>query len=390
MLAAGEGKRMQPITITKPKPLIKVANKTILEFNLEQLSDIIDELILVIGYKSEMIKSFLRKKKYKFKIKIIEQKERLGTGDALLKAKKFVKDRFIVMMGDDLYSKDDIVRCLGSRYAVLVKKAKVEGSFGICNQKNGRLKKIEEKPKIVKNDLINTGFYVIDKDIFDFLSEIELSNRGEYELTDAVNVFCKEKKIDIVFANYWLPMGYVWDILNANECLLKILKGRVEGIIEDNVVLKNNVVIGKGTIIKSGTYIEGPVIIGNNCRIGPNCYLRGATSIGNNCKIGNSVEIKNCVVGDNTNISHLSYFGDSIIGDFVNIGAGTITANLRHDGCNVKSIINGSLLDTHRKKFGTVIGDYVKTGINTSIYPGRKIWPKKTTLPGEIVKLDVK
>ena len=101
------------------------------------------------------------------------------------------------------------------------------------------------------------------------------------------------------------------------------------------------------------------------------------------------MEVKNCVIGDNVSIGHLSYFRDSVLGSNINIGAGTITANLKHDDGNVRSAVKGRILDTGRRKLGTVIGDGVHTGIHTSIYPGRKIWPGKTTLPGQIVKRDL-
>ena len=117
-----------------------------------------------------------------------------------------------------------------------------------------------------------------------------------------------------------------------------------------------------------------------------NCYFY---SIGNDCKVGNAVEIKNAILMEGSVIGHLSYCADSVIGEKVNFGAGTIVANLRHDNGNVKSMVRGELIDTGRRKFGTIIGDHAKTGIHTSIYPGRKIWPGKTTMPGEIVKKDV-
>src|SRR3989338_3290353 len=121
----------------------------------------------------------------------------------------------------------------------------------------------------------------------------------------------------------------------------------------------------------------------------PNCYIRAFSSIGNNCRIGNAVEVKNSIVMDNTHIGHLSYVGDSVIGENVNLGAGFIVANLRHDNETVKSVVKEELISTGRRKFGTIIAENVKTGIRTSVYHGRKIWPNKTTLPGEIVKRDI-
>jgi bifunctional UDP-N-acetylglucosamine pyrophosphorylase/glucosamine-1-phosphate N-acetyltransferase len=140
----------------------------------------------------------------------------------------------------------------------------------------------------------------------------------------------------------------------------------------------------------SGTYIKGNVIIGENCLIGPNCYLRGNTSIGNGCHIGQAVEIKNSIIMDNAKVPHLSYIGDSVIGKNSNLGAGTITANLKHDNENVRSVVKGKIVDTGRRKLGTIIADDVHTGINTTIYPGRKIWPGVSTLPGEIIDKDKK
>ncbi|MEK6868452.1 MAG: DapH/DapD/GlmU-related protein, partial [Nanoarchaeota archaeon] len=146
--------------------------------------------------------------------------------------------------------------------------------------------------------------------------------------------------------------------------------------------------VGKGTIIKSGVYIEGPVLIGQNCTIGPNCYIRGETTLGDGAKIGNAVEVKNSIVGNKTSIGHLSYVGDSIIADHVNFGAGTIVANLKHDDSTIKSHVGKELVDSGRRKLGTIIGDGVHTGVHSSIYPGRKLWPNTTTAPGEIVKYD--
>ena len=147
--------------------------------------------------------------------------------------------------------------------------------------------------------------------------------------------------------------------------------------------------VGSGTKILPGVVIEGEVIIGSNCKIGPNCYIRGSTSIGHQCHIGQAVEIKNSVIFNQTNVGHLSYIGDSILGEKVNLGAGTTTSNLRHDGKTHSSKVADKLVDTGRRKFGTVIGDNVHTGINTSIYPGRKIWPGLTTRPADIVIQDL-
>jgi carbonic anhydrase/acetyltransferase-like protein (isoleucine patch superfamily) len=183
---------------------------------------------------------------------------------------------------------------------------------------------------------------------------------------------------------------YPWDFLRANEQYIDALSEvQIEGDVHPLAVIEGRIRLGKGSRILPGVFIEGNVIIGENCKIGPNCYLRGNTSIGDKCHIGQSVEIKNCLILSKTNVGHLSYVGDSVLGEGVNFGAGTTTSNLRHDGGNHTSRVEGKLVDTGRRKFGTIVGDGVHTGINTSIYPGRKLWPKTSTLPGEIVRKDV-
>jgi bifunctional UDP-N-acetylglucosamine pyrophosphorylase/glucosamine-1-phosphate N-acetyltransferase len=183
---------------------------------------------------------------------------------------------------------------------------------------------------------------------------------------------------------------YPWDFLRANELAVAELKtDTIYGNVHPAAVIEGNIFLGPGSKILPGVFIEGNVVIGAHCKIGPNCYLRGNTSIGNNCHIGQSVEIKNSLILSNTNVGHLSYIGDSILGENVNLGAGTTTSNLRHDGKNVRSMVSGLLVDSGRRKFGTIIGDHVHTGIHTSIYPGRKLWPDTSTRPGEIVQRDV-
>ncbi len=389
--AAGKSTRTFPITLTRPKTLIPIANKSIIERNLESLKGFVDEVIIIVGFMKEMIQDKLGDNFHGIKITYVEQKDQLGTGHAISCAKDFIDGRFISLNGDDLYSRKDIENCLKHDFSVLVKEVDDPEKWGICTVDNdNKLTGIVEKPKDAPSNLGNTCLYVLDSSIFDV--EIKKSSRGEFEFTDMVSEFSKTHDVFVEkVQDYWIPVGYPWHIIEANEFFVNKIKGQnIKGIIEDNVIIKGEVVIGEGSVLKSGTYIEGPVIIGDNCEIGPNCYLRKGVILGNNCKIGQACEVKNTIVFNNSKIPHLSYIGDSVIGEHVNLGAGTITANLRHDNANVKSEVKDNILDSGRRKFGTVIGDNVHTGINTMIYPGRKIWPNCSTVPGEIVKKDIK
>ncbi len=181
-----------------------------------------------------------------------------------------------------------------------------------------------------------------------------------------------------------------WDLLAVHEQAMALIKeSRIEGDVSPMATVEGILILGKGSRLLPGVFVEGTVIIGADCKIGPNCYIRGATSIGEGCHIGQAVEIKNSIIMERTSIGHLSYCGDSIIGSHVNFGAGTITANFRHDGKTHRSLAGGQLLDTGRRKFGAIMGDHVHTGIHTSLYPSRKLWPHTSTLPGAIVKTDL-
>ena len=389
IMAAGKSTRTWPLTLTKPKPLLKVMNKEIIKHNLDALQGLVSEVIIIVGFKKEMIIEEIGHKYGKLKIRYAEQKRQLGTGHALKYVEKLIKGKFIVMGGDDIFSKKDIKACLRHKYAVLGCKVEDPGRFGVFVVKGKEVKKVVEKPKKFVSGIANAGLYVFDKSVFKF--KLRKSQRGEYEIVDYINALIKKERVVCEKVKWrWLSVGNPWDLIEANSVLVSEIKNDIKGKVEKNVIVKGKLKAGKGTEILSGTYIKGNVIIGENCLIGPNCYLRGNTSIGNGCHIGQAVEIKNSVIMDNAKVPHLSYIGDSVIGENSNLGAGTITANLKHDNKNVRSVVKGKIVDTGRRKLGTIIADDVHTGIKTTIYPGRKIWPGVSTLPGEIIDKDKK
>lgn len=182
------------------------------------------------------------------------------------------------------------------------------------------------------------------------------------------------------------PLQYPWHILSVNEWIQSNTPPSCEsGKISPLADISGSISLGEGTRVLSGVVIEGNVSIGKDCKIGPNCYIRGNVSIGNNCIIGQSVEIKSSIIGHSSFVSHLSYIGDSIVGNHVNIGAGTVCSNFRHDEKNHFVMVDGALIDSSRDKLGAMIGNHAKLGCHTIIYPGRMIYARQTTLPGQIV-----
>lgn len=173
-----------------------------------------------------------------------------------------------------------------------------------------------------------------------------------------------------------------WKYLNQTEKLVEKLGKKIDGKTEENVHVNGTLVLGEGSVLKSGTVVEGKVFVGKNCKIGPNAFLRNGTIILDNCHVGMS-EIKNSIVLENSNVPHFNYVGDSVLGENVNLGAGSKIANLRHDNENVKVKINGKTIDSGRRKLGALIGSNTKTGINSSVNCGAIVPNNSKIIPNE-------
>jgi len=387
ILAAGKSTRTYPLTVTRPKALLKVVNRTIIDHILDQLEGLVDEAVIIVGYKKEMIQEHLGNKHGSIKLTFIEQDEQLGTGHALLAAKGKVKGRFLMLAGDDLYSAEDLKRMFSHKYAALASKQEDPRRFGVYVLKKDKPVGIVEKPDEPPSNLANTSCYMLDDTVFGMLEKLKKSKRGEYEVTDAINILASEGKLELeLVLDYWHPISYPWNLLEANSHFLTKARRKIEGEVGHNVTINGEVSIGKGTLVRDGTYIDGPVVIGKNCIIGPGAYIRPETSIGDNCNI--RAEVFDTIIGDGCAAKHNCYIGHSVLGEDVNIGAGTVTSDYRHDGRNHITVVNDAKVDTNRRKLGSFMGDHVRTAINTSIYPGRKIWPWTGTLPGEVVTKD--
>lgn len=392
ILAAGKGTRLQPLTNTVPKPLLKVAGKSILQHNLDAMAPFVSEAVIVIGHLKEAYQERLGNEYNGMKITYVEQDEQKGTGHAAYIAKDYIKDdACYIMYTDDHYCAQMFEKLQPYDNAMIGKIKEDWQNYGVLSTDDeGNLQKIVEKPTEYISNLVNIGVFKLNTSIFDYYEKIQPSVRGEMEITDMVTLFAKDHGVKVVESDdVWIPIGYPWHLLDMAEYFLTDIHEDIKGIIEDGVTIDGTVQLGKNSIIKAGTYIEGNVYIGENTVIGPNAYIRKFASIGDNCLIGASVEVKGSIIGDGTKAAHLAYIPDSILGNNVNYAGGTITADLKHDGSNVRSAVNGTIIDTGRRKFGTVMGDGARTGINTSIYPGRKIWNGKSTLPGTIVTEDI-
>jgi bifunctional UDP-N-acetylglucosamine pyrophosphorylase/glucosamine-1-phosphate N-acetyltransferase len=384
ILAAGEGKRMRPLTYTRPKVMLPVAGKPILQHLLLEFKEAgISDFLIVIGYHSEMVRDYFGDGKRRgVNIDYIMQRKQLGTADALKAAEGLAGTKFLVVNGDVIIRREDISR-LVARDECTMGLIEVEGAtdVGVVEVGGNKVMRIHEKVKKPPTNLVNAGIYCLTSEIFSAISATPKSPRGEYELTDSLQLLIdKGSPVFYQMITYWLDLSYPWDLLKINEEFMACLEPQNMGRVEENVVLKDPVLIGKGTVIKSGCYIVGPVIIGEDCEIGPNCYIRPSTVIGNGCHIGSSVEVKNSIIMRGSKVPHHNYIGDSIIGENCNFGAGTKVANLRLDKKEIKAMG----MNTGRRKLGAIVGDGVQTGINASLNVGCIIGNDSFIGPGAV------
>ena len=387
LLAAGEGVRLLPITATRPKHLIKVGGKPILQFCLEAVKKAgIAEAIIVTHYMGDAIRSYFGAgEKLGLKLSYVEQEAVLGTGNAASVAEPYVDGDFVLIYGDLLFGidavKDVLSQFKGGRTAAVMGVVPVDRpeNYGIIEQDaEGKVKRVVEKPAAGKapSNLANAGVYVFSKEVFDKIKQTKASIRGEWELIDAITMLAAEGKTVLaahLSKDDWFDVGRPWDLLDANVWALKRMEHKVLGTVEQGAHLIGPVTVAKTARIRSGAYIEGPVFIDEEADVGPNCYIRPSTSLGKKVRVGNACEIKNSIVMDGTHVGHLSYVGDSILGEKCNLGAGTIIANYRFDSGSVKMMVKDQVVNTGRRKLGAVLGDNVKSGIKSLFMPGVKV-----------------
>ncbi|EHP69452.1 UDP-N-acetylglucosamine diphosphorylase/glucosamine-1-phosphate N-acetyltransferase [Metallosphaera yellowstonensis MK1] len=394
LLAAGKGERLEPITHTRPKPFVPILGSSLIERTIRIVKDVInDAKISVVVSKGsdeggeEYGKFFSRLEG----LEIVEQGERRGTGGALSYVKPSSED-VLVIYGDVVVEREALEKLVihegNAMLGVWVKDPTKYGSLLVDSE--GYLQAILEKSPNPPSSLINGGVYKLSSSIFSYVDGLQVSPRGEYELTDAVMKMAKQEKIKVIeHRGDWVDIGRPWDLLEANVKALNKEKGKIEGEIEDGVRIVGKVIVEEGAKVLSGTRIEGPAYIGRGSTVGPNSYVRPYTVLVENVKVGSFVEVKESVIMENTKIPHLSYIGDSVICEDVNFGAGTLVANLRFDEKEVYMIVKGVRENTGRKKMGTVVGGHVRTGINVSILPGVKIGAYARVYPGAVVNRDV-
>lgn len=380
---------MRPLTASCPKPMLPVGDRPLVGHVLDTaVAAGASRFVVVVGYAAERVRSVVGNSWDGVPVAFAEQPEQRGTAHAVQQAIPHLEeDPFAVINGDALYDQAGLRELYGVAAGVGATRVADPRPYGVLVLNGDRVTGVIEKPAEPPSDLVNTGAYVFPAAAQEWLN-VEVSARGEYELTDVLARACREVKVRPVAIDRWLDVGRPWELLEANEWKLGELTGAIHGEVHESVVTEGTVVVAEDAVVRQGVTIEGPVYVGPGAHVGPNTFVRGATMLGEGVRVGHGVEVKNSVVMAGSAVPHLSYVGDSVLGQEVNLGAGTIVANLRHDDEPVRLTVKGDRVSTGRRKFGVVVGDGVKTGIGTRLNAGVTLSAGAWTKPGEVVTRD--
>ncbi|MFB6210450.1 MAG: bifunctional sugar-1-phosphate nucleotidylyltransferase/acetyltransferase [Halobacteriales archaeon] len=389
VLAAGEGTRMRPLTSTRPKPMLPVAGKPLLARVLDSAAAAgADRFVIVVGYEAAAVREYFGDTYAGVPIEYAIQDEQAGTAHAVRMARPHLDSApFAVINGDGMYDTQSLTDLYSGGPALAAYEVDNPSAYGVLDIQDGAVQGVIEKPADPPSRMINAGAYVFPAAALELL-DVEPSERGEEELTDVLAAVCASHEVRAVAVDRWLDVGRPWELLAANEWQLETTERRLEGTVHESAVIEGAVTVEAGATVRNGVTIEGPVVIQSGAEVGPGAYIRGATTIGQGVEVGHSVEIKNSVLMDHTHVAHLSYVGDSVIGRHVNFGAGTNVANLRHDDEPVSVMVKGERVSTGRRKFGVIVGDGAKTGINVSLNTGVSLPTDARIPPGETVLRD--
>lgn len=369
ILAAGEGQRLSPFTVNKPKVMIKVANKPILEYVVESLASAgVRDIVIVVGYrKSRVMDHFGDGRKWDVKIQYAVQERQLGTAHALKQAEDLVDEEFVVVSGDNIIDSQTVKRLEG--WSIAYKVSEEYSKYGVIELQDGEVKRIVEKPAEPLSNLINIGIYRFKKDVFNYIGD-------RTDITDVINRMIEDGyRFKAVKAERWLDIVYPWDIVRVNEMAMNFEGSIIAGKVE-KAEIAGSAVVGKNTVIRYGAYVESS-IVGERCEIGQNAVIKGFTSIGENVKIGAFSYIENSVIGDNVVIGPHSYIKDSVI-DSGSIIRARFTAL-----SDEAEIVIGD--EVHRIKSGAFIGENCSIGANVVVEAGTIIGNNCKIQSGNVV-----
>jgi NDP-sugar pyrophosphorylase family protein len=377
VLAAGKSASLVPFSLNRPAPMIQLCGRYVLEHTLELLRQAgFGDVVLVIDAASEQIPAALGDgARYGLSLEYLRQR-REGIGGAILDAEEALHsgEHFLLVYADTITRRNIFSLTLQSHHAHHAPVAAVcltefpERYGNIYMSGEMRITEIVERPREALGNYVLAGVYVLPRTFFAHLRE----THGQMPDAMARLLAC-EGLFASIWEHEWVDLRYPWDILTANRMIMGgWTEARVAATarISQMAVLSGPVHIGEGAEVRAGAVLQGPCYIGPRSFIGNNVLLRSFTSLGDESVVGFGVELKNSVLMNGSRIGRLSFIGDSVIGEGVDIGAGTMTINREMDDRVIEVPIGARRVSTHLTKVGAFIGDRAKLGAGHTLAPG--------------------
>ncbi len=327
ILAGGAGTRLRPITHTRAKQLVPVANTPILHYGIHSMVAAgITELGVIVGDTREEVMAGLGDgSQFGASITYIPQDEPLGLAHCVLIAREFLgDDDFVMYLGDNLLEQDlaAFVDAFSAARAgedppsaqILLKQVPDPHRFGIASlDESGHVVHLVEKPADPPSDLALVGVYLFDPTIHDAVQAIEPSERGELEITDAIQWLIDQGHVVRmeILTGWWIDTGKLTPLLEANRLILERIETRLDGSVDDDSVIDGRVIVEAGAQIINST-IRGPVAIGANAVV-LDSFIGPFSAIGAGCEIRHS-EVEHSVIMENSQIIDIPRLEDSLIG----------------------------------------------------------------------------
>ncbi len=376
VLAAGEGRRIRPLTRYKPKPMLSVAGRPILEYPLDALVEHgVDHLVLVIGHGRNRIQNRFENSYRGVDLTYVTQSTQLGSGHALQTAADHVDEEFLVVNGDNVID-DTMVGGTADRYAesdaagsLAVATSDRAEEYGTVGVNDGVIDRIDEHGKGV-TARINAGVYAFDRSIFDALERVDFED-GERPLTGAID----ELGGPVVAATpngIWFDPSYPWELLRTNERILYAHSELAAATdrVSESARVHDSAVIGEN------------VLIGPDCNVSAGAVIKGGTCLLPSTIVGENAVLDGSIVGPDSRVGANALLRDTIVGGGATIGDGTVSP-----GRSATLVVDGT--EYVDRRLGGVVADRATVGANVTITPGCRIGPQGTVPPGVSLRRDV-
>jgi UDP-N-acetylglucosamine diphosphorylase/glucosamine-1-phosphate N-acetyltransferase len=382
ILAGGKASKLAPFSTTRPIPMLRLAGRTLFDNSIDllQKSGVSDIYVVIEHQKEKLIRRIGEHLNNGVNLHYVEQGASKGIGDAILKVKNKISpgEYFLLIYGDTVTAENIFSKIQQSFHSFKCPVASIclpptNQDFGnVFLNAHMKITKIVEKPKDDNlGNYVLSGAYILPESIFKTLE----STKGSMEKA-LKKLVENEGLMASMWEDEWLDIVYPWEILKANKILMDSWESSSIAknvVMESNVTIQGTVRIEEDVVVKAGAILEGPCSIGRGSYIGNNALIRSYTSLGQECSVGYGVELKNCVVLDNSHIGRLSFIGDSVLGEKVDVGAGVMTVNRAIDWKPIKVKSGKKSIDTGSPKLGAFVGDNVVIGAGNTIQPGTVI-----------------